>query len=124
MWAILGNMIFEILEAPLEMEETERFNYAEHEVLKGKAKLQRLGSKLKEITLTLKLSFLVSEPEETLEKLNELAHSEEPLEFTLGNGKFLGTFVIEEIKKVWKETDNEGNIQTIEVELKLKEAIQ
>jgi len=118
MFAILGDMPIEILEAPEELEEKEKFMYAEHKVLKGKARLQRMGEELKKISL--KFTFFEN-AEAMIEKINELARKGEALDFVLGNGRYLGSFVIEEIKKVWKETDFEGNILRAEVEILLRE---
>jgi len=118
MWGILGDLTFELLDAPEKLEERERFIYAEHKVLKGKAKLQAMGSALKEITLRVKP---VNNPEEFLQKLQEMALSMKAYDFILGNGKWLGTYVIKEIKKVWKETDKDGNLLEVEVEVVLKE---
>lgn len=54
-YALLGNIAFDLLNAPSGLDERRSATFAEHQVLSGKPKLQAMGLDLTEITLQLSL---------------------------------------------------------------------
>jgi len=122
MWAKLGTIIFELLETPESVTQRDKWDYVEHKVLDEKSHLQKMGKSLQEMTLKIKLSTSFgTDPQEMLSAIYKEAESKEPLLFVLGDGTKLGKFVIEEITKEWKRTDNQGRLLDVELEIKLKE---
>ena len=53
--------------------------------------------------------------------LTEVADKATPLKFIKGNGDYVGIFVIEEIGQTVEQTGPEGDLISIQVEIKLKE---
>ena len=122
MWAQLGTIRFELLETPESIRQRDKWDYVEHKVLDEKSHLQKMGKSLQELTLKIKLSTAFgTDPKEMLSIIYENAKKEEPLPFILGDGTIVGKYVIEEITKEWKRTDNKGRLLSVELEIKLKE---
>ena len=122
MWAQLGTVRFELLETPESVRQRDKWDYVEHKVLDEKSHLQKMGKSLQELTLKIKLSTSFgTDPKEMLSIIYENAKKEEPLPFILGDGTIIGKYVIEEITKEWKRTDNKGKLLSVELEIKLKE---
>ena len=122
MWAQLGTVRFELLETPESVRQRDKWDYVEHKVLDEKSHLQKMGKSLQELTLKIKLSTSFgTDPKEMLSSIYENAKKEEPLPFILGDGTIIGKYVIEEITKEWKRTDNKGRLLSVELEIKLKE---
>jgi len=122
MWAQLGTVRFELLETPENVRQRDKWDYVEHKVLDEKSHLQKMGKSLQELTLKIRFSTTFgTDPQKILDYLYENAEAEEPLLFILGDGSFIGKYVIEEITKEWKRTDNRGRLLDVELEIKLKE---
>ena len=60
-------------------------------------------------------------PEDEIKLLTDAADDAKPLKFIKGNGEYLGAFVITEIQKTTEQTTPEGDIISIQVDLKLRE---
>ena len=122
MWAQLGKIVFELLETPEALTQRDKWDYVEHKVLDEKSHLQKMGKSLQELTLKIKLSTAFgTDPEKMLSTIYKNAEKDEPLSFILGDGTVIGKYVIEEITKEWKRTDNKGRLLAVELEIKLKE---
>lgn len=121
MFAQLGDIEFELITYFSGLNESNTFNYAQHERINNKPILQYLGQDLQEqdIKLNFHASFCV--PEDELKKLKNVAKKGEPLKFIKGNGEYVGVFVITEIVSATEQTSDEGHIIYIQVDLKLRE---
>lgn len=121
MFAQLGDIEFELITYFSGLNESNTFNYAQHERINNKPILQYLGQDLQEqdIKLNFHASFCV--PEDELKKLKNVAKKGEPLKFIKGNGEYVGVFVITEIISATEQTSDEGDIIYTQVDLKLRE---
>ena len=121
MFAQLGDIEFELITYFSGLNESNTFNYAQHERINNKPILQYLGQDLQEqdIKLNFHASFCV--PEDELKKLKNVAKKGEALKFIKGNGEYVGVFVITEIVSATEQTSDEGDIIYIQVDLKLRE---
>ncbi len=121
MFAQLGDIKFELITYFNGLTETVSYNYAQHERIENKPLLQFLGKNLLEenIKLNFHRSFCI--PEDELKNLVEVADKAEPLKFIKGNGEYIGVFVIEEIGKTTEQASPEGNLLSIQVDIRLKE---
>lgn len=121
MFAQLGDIEFELITYFSGLNESNTYNYAQHERINNKPILQYLGQDLQEqdIKLNFHASFCV--PEDELKKLKNVAKKGEPLKFIKGNGEYVGVFVITEIVSATEQTSDEGDIIYIQVDLKLRE---
>lgn len=121
MFAQLGDIKFELITYFNGLTETILYNYAQHERIENKPLLQFLGKNLLEenIKLNFHRSFCI--PEDELKNLVEVADKAEPLKFIKGNGEYIGVFVIEEIGKTTEQASPEGDLLSIQVDVRLKE---
>lgn len=121
MFAQLGDIKFELITYFNGWDETVSYNYVQHDRIKNKPVLQYVGKNLLEenIRLNFHRSFCV--PEDELKNIIEVADKITSLKFIKGNGEYIGVFVIEEIGKTTEQTTPEGDILSIQVDLRLKE---
>ena len=83
-FALLGNIAFDLLNAPTAFDERRSANYAEHAVLSGKPRLQAMGLDLTEITLQLKLHHQLAPVDERYQALIAAKEKQEALALVLG----------------------------------------
>lgn len=121
MFAQLGDIKFELITYFNGLNETVSYNYAQHERIENKPILQFLGKNLVEenIKLNFHRSFCI--PEDELKNLIEVADNATPLKFIKGNGEYVGIFVIEEISKAVEQASAEGDLISIQVDIRLRE---
>ena len=71
------------------------------------------------IKLNFHRSFCV--PEDEIKNLIEVADNATPLKFIKGNGEYIGVFVIQEISKTLEQASPEGDLLSIQVDIRLRE---
>ena len=83
--------------------------------------LQFLGKNLQEedIKLNFHRSFCV--PEDEIKKLKDVADTATPLKFIKGNGEYVGVFIIEEIGQAVEQASSEGDLMSVQVDVRLRE---
>ena len=129
----LGDIVFEITSDPADMGGTSPFansidelkrerswKYAEHDIVKGRGKLQALGGQLASVSFSGKFVDCFCVPLTEINRIVEEAEKGEPLVFVVGDEVF-GEFVIEKISETWSETDGNGNPRVIAFDVSLKE---
>lgn len=121
MFAQLGDIKFELITYFNGLTETVSYNYAQHERIENKPLLQFLGKNLLEENIKLNFHRSFCNPEDELKNLVEVADKAEPLKFIKGNGEYIGVFVIEEIGKTTEQASPEGDLLSIQVDVRLKE---
>lgn len=121
MFAQLGDIKFELITYFNGLTETVSYNYAQHDRIENKPLLQFLGKNLLEENLKLNFHRTFCIPEDELNNLIEVADKAEPLKFIKGNGEYVGVFIIEEISKTTEQASPEGDLLSIQVDIRLKE---
>lgn len=121
MYAILGTVQFEGLKSFSEFIEIRKANYAEHALIAGRPKLQRVGTNLAEISIGIRLHSGFCDPEAEIAALNGYVESGEVLPLVLGNGRVLGNFVLVDTNTKYTKALPNGDIITAEIQLNLKE---
>jgi phage protein U len=121
MFAQLGDIKFELITYFNGLTETVSYNYAQLDRIENKPLLQFLGKNLLEENLKLNFHRTFCVPEEELNNLIEVADKAEPLKFIKGNGEYVGVFIIEEIGKTTEQASPEGDLLSIQVDVRLKE---
>jgi len=124
MFAQLGDITFNLITYFEGLDDSKKFIFAEHQTIEGKPKLQFVGDELDELNLRLNFHSMFCTPEYEIKKLKDIAKKHEELSFILGNGKYIGKFVILEISSTTQQCDRFGNLISIEAEIKLKEWIE
>lgn len=121
-YALLGDIQFELLTF-MGAEGKFGADYAEHPRIEGKPRLQWIGDKLDEWSLSLKFHQLFCDPEEELSALQEAMNTHAPLPFAMANGDYLGDFVITDYALTSEQTDSQGTLISASAKLTLREAI-
>lgn len=121
MFAQLGDIEFELITYFNGMNESQSYNYAQHERINQKPVLQFLGLNLQEQDIKLNFHASFCTPEDEIKKLKDVANLGTPLKFIKGNGDYVGVFVITEIASVTEQATNEGDLISVQVDLKLRE---
>lgn len=121
MFAQLGNIKFELITYFNGLTQTVSYNYAQHDRIENKPLLQFLGKNLLEESLKLNFHRTFCIPEDELKKLIEVADKAKPLKFIKGNGEYIGVFVIDVIGKTTEQASPEGDLLSIQVDIRLKE---
>ena len=121
MFAQLGEIEFELITYFNGIDETVSYNYAEHERINNKPVLQFMGLNLQEQNIKLNFHNSFCVPEDEIKKLKTVANKAEPLKFIKGNGEYVGVFVLSEIISTTEQTSKEGDLISVQVDLKLRE---
>ena len=121
MFAQLGDIKFELITYFNGLSETVGYNYAQHDRIENTPIIQFLGRNLQEQVLKLNFHRNFCIPEDEIKKLKNVADNATPLKYIKGNGEYVGVFVVEEITKTTEQASAEGDIISIQVEIRLKE---
>ena len=121
MFAQLGEITFDLITYFNGIEETNSYNYAEHSRIGQKPVLQFLGENLQEQTIKLNFHTNFCTPEDEIKKIKAVAKKGTPLKFIKGNGEYIGIFVITELGSATEQATKEGFINSIQLDLKLRE---
>lgn len=121
MYAVLGEIEFDLITYFDGMEARFGSDYAEHALIGGKPALQFVGDKLDEIRIDLVFHATYCHPEAELVRLRGAMQSRTALALVLGNGDYKGRFVITELQATGRHTDRTGSLLAAEAQLSLKE---
>lgn len=121
MFAQLGSIIFDGVKGFESLEKRRATNFAEHSRIEGKPRLQRIGSDLQSINITIHLHAQFTNPQKSIDELDNARETAEVLPFVMGNGKVIGDFVIEIISETIMLSGPLGELVEASVELTLLE---
>ena len=121
MYAVLGNIEFDLITYFDGLEQRSGSDFAEHGRIGGKPVLQFVGDKLDEIRIDLVLHAAYCQPDEELKKLQAARQQHQALALVLGNGDYKGRFVITELQSTGRQTDRSGDLLAVEAQLSLRE---
>lgn len=119
MYAQLGNIRFEGLKGFSSFEQSFGVNYAQHELINRKPKLEATGENLDTINFDMYLHSDFTDPEADILLIRNAITNREVMTLILGNGTVVGDFVIPSASVSTNFTDPNGNLIecTISVEL-------
>lgn len=121
MYATLGNIRFEGLLAPEVMERTRETSFAEHALIENKPRLQRTGEKLESLRLSIRLSSNFCVPKDEVEKIDSARRVGQIMPLIMGDGTFIGQFVVRSMKINPTIAWGVGAYESTEVEVELLE---
>lgn len=122
MFAQLGSIAFEGLKGFTQFSDTRSANLVEHGRIEGKPRLQRVGSNLHQLNVTVLQHASFCNPEQEYTKLDDAREAAEILPLVLSNGVYVGDFVLESLQREVLHSDPRGNVVSQVVSLSLKEA--
>jgi len=108
MLAILGEIEFEITGGLAGMELSQASDFAEHALIQGKPLLETVGDALDDIRLNIELHPALGDVAARVRALQAAMQAHQPLAFVLGNGEFLGAFVMTELSQNHHRTFADG----------------
>lgn len=123
MFAQLGTIKFEGIKGFEAFARKREANYAQHALIENKPRLERVGTKLTEVNLTINLHTAFCTPEEELDKLDTARQNGEVLSLVIGTGEVYGNFVITNIGETVNKTDGNGAFVGLQLEVNLLEAV-
>ena len=123
MFALLGDVQFDLITYFDGFESQFGVDYAEHALIDGKPRLQRVGDKLDEIRIQLSFHSQFCDPEQELIKLQTALRAHQAMALVLGNGDYKGWFVLTELQATSRQTDQAGTLIALEASLTLREFV-
>ncbi|KVU58821.1 MULTISPECIES: phage tail protein [Burkholderia] len=123
MFAILGDIEFDLIGYFDGFDATFGADYAEHALLQGKPRLQRMGDKLDEIRIALSFHYWYCDPEAELAKLRAAVSAKQAMALVFGNGDYKGWFVLTEVQSTSKQTDTSGTVLSLDAQITLREFV-
>lgn len=121
MYALLGDIQFDLITYFDGFESRFAADYAEHPLIEKKPRLQWIGDQLDEIRLTLIFHLHYCDPERELARLKQAMTDHRALALVLGNGDYKGWFVITEVQSTSRQTDRVGGVIALEAAVTLRE---
>jgi phage protein U len=121
MFAMLGDIPFEVVGSPDSFESVLRWDYAEHRVIEAEPRLQWLANDLERLEVGVLLHKSLADPLTSITLLRTNADAHLPLPLVLGNGQLVGTYVIEVMTTRMEQLSAVGDLIATEVHLTLRE---
>ena len=122
MYAQLGDIKFQALYGPSTLDSSIEATIAEHPLIEGKPRLQRVGTGLETFDLTIKLHVTFCDPATEIAKLRSYLESGEVLPFIGGDGTVYGTFVVKSLGRSVRQLSRIGKIVDAEISVSLLES--
>lgn len=123
MYAILGEIQFDLITYIDGIEGTSGADFAEHALIEGKPRLQFIGDQLDEYALEFTFHDYFCDPQAELVKLKQAKDGHKAMAFVLGNGDYKGYFVITELRHVLTQTSSDGTIIAMTANMTLREYV-
>lgn len=123
MFALLGDVQFDIITYFDGFESQFGADFAEHALIEGKPRLQFIGDKLDEIRIQLAFHLHYCDPEAELAKLKDALAAHQAMALVLGNGDYKGWFVLTDVQATSKHTDKAGTLIALEASITLREFV-
>lgn len=123
MFAVLGDIQFEVVGSPESYESADGYDFPEQRVIESKPRLQWVGDELERLNFELMWHASFTNPASQLALLRATAATHLALPLVFGDGGFRGFFVIESIKVKSHQLSAGGAPIAIRVALALKEWI-
>ncbi|HEY6417587.1 MAG TPA: phage tail protein [Candidatus Binataceae bacterium] len=124
MFAILGEIPFEVVGSPQGFDSSRGYDYAEQRVIEDRPRLQWLANELERLSFDLLFHYSFTSPATQLLLLRTTADAHQALPLVFGTGEFRGYYVIESITTKSIQFSAQGDPIAIIVRLALKEWVQ
>jgi phage protein U len=121
MYAQLGSIIFEGRKGFASFTSTKEANFAEHALIEGKPRLQRIGDNLENASISVLLDVSFCNPQSEFDALESARNAGEVLPFIMGDGRFVGSFVIKNLSLTHARHSATGEMLQAEVSITLLE---
>ena len=121
MFAVYGEIVFELLGSPDAFESTRTWAYAEHRVVEDRPKLQWLAADLETLELEFHFHSSFTDPAAQAAALTAAAEDHNARALVFGNGVHRGYFIVTSIRTTAQQMSATGDLIAITVRAALKE---
>lgn len=121
MYAQLGNIIFTPVKGFTDVSVTSETNLVEHALIDGKPKIQRVGTNLETMEITILFDVAFCTPQSEVDALNSSREAGEVMPLVMGSGRFVGNYVIKSVQQTKVHEATDGTLLQAEVSLSLME---
>jgi phage protein U len=121
MYYQLGNIKFQSLIGPNSLVQSKSANYAQHDTIETKPRLQRLGMQLDTVSMGIKFHSRFCNPQEQINNINTALTDAQPLPFFTGSGLVFGYFVLTKVDITTLKTGTNGDIWEADLSIELLE---
>lgn len=121
MYMILGVVGYARLTSPTAFGVEKKADYAEHQVTDGKPLLQYMGPGLDNVELAFSFHADFTDPQASWNSLVELLNAATAFPISMGNGQFVGWFVLTRLSRETTITADNGALIGIDCRVQLKE---
>ena len=123
MFAQLGDVPFELLNSFTDLEENHEAQFAKHEVLQGRPRLQAMGNALTELKFGIRLHWRLGDVDAAYKGLVAAKEAQQAVSLVYGSGRFAGWFVIERLAARTRMMDQHGRTAAREIDVELTEFV-
>lgn len=124
MFAVLGDITFEVVTSPETFQSTRSYDYAEHKLVQARPRLQWIANALETITLGIAFHVRFADPAASMRQLSDAAAAHKALPLVFGNGIHRGYFIIATLNETFRATADDGTPISIEATIELKEWVR
>lgn len=121
MYAMLGDVHFDMRSSFTALEEQLTANFAKHEVMRGKPRLQAMGEDLATLRFSLHLDWRLGDVDEAYDGLKAALSAQEALALVYGSGRFVGWFVLASMTCRTLQQDASGRTAARDIDVELTE---
>jgi len=121
MFALFGEIVFEVLGSPDAFESSRSWRYAEHQVVEDRPKLQWLAAGLETIELNFHFHVSFTDPSAQAAALVAAADDHSARALVFGNGVHRGYFIVTSIRTTARQMNANGNLIALTLQAELKE---
>ena len=119
-----GEIFFEVLRSPEDLERESSWAYAEHEIAGGKNRLEATGEALQTVRMRIRLHAVMGrfrcDPAADMDQFHNMARAQEWGDLFIGN-RYLGRYAIGRITERHNRLAGDGSLAGIETTLELVE---
>lgn len=121
MYAQIGNIIFDFLNSFESFQRQDDTVYAKHDIISGKPRLQPVANELEILSIGMHLRAEFTNVEQSILSLKNSKDNFEVLPFVLGNGRYMGDYVITSISETWNQQFADGQLIDASLSISLTE---
>lgn len=123
MYAMLGEIPFEITESFTAMSATYSARFAYHDVIQGKPRTQALGMELVKLKFSLRLHWRLGDVQASYQALQAALENQDALGLVSGSGQMIGFFTTDKMGVTTTATNDTGDVIAMDIEVDLTEFI-
>lgn len=123
MYAMLGQIPFEMTQSFTALDSTHTARFAYHDVIQGKPRTQALGMALTKLSFALRLHWRIGDVSASYQALQSALNAQDALGLVSGSGQMMGFFTIDKLIITTKATNDTGDVIAMDIDVDLTEFV-